>query len=127
MDIVLPGKPTPDTQEKFAAPSAAYEKHKKLKTIWLVSTAATAATGTALILKSNSLYNDYKIATTDAKDIREQYEKLDKISPVAFGAALFSGVMTGIQAKKQKDAKARLGFRMHPAQDGALVLSLIHI
>ena len=121
MDIVLPGKPTQDKQERSGATSADYEKHKKMKTIWLAATATTATAGTVLFIKSNSLYNDYKIATTDALEIREKYEKLDVIYPVALGAAVFSGVMTGIQAKKQKDAKAQLGFQVIPVKNGGLV------
>ena len=92
-----------------------------MKTIWLASTITTATAGAALLLKSYCLHNDYKTATSDAKEIREKFEKLDKIYPVAFGAAVLSGVMTGIQAKKQSDAKARVGFHVLPLQDGGLV------
>jgi PKD repeat protein len=121
MEIVLPGKPQRETTEPTQKISSDYDKHKKMKTIWLTSTITTATVGTALLLKSNGLHNDYKTATSDAKEIREKFEKLDKIYPVAFGAAVLSGVMTGIQAKKQKEAQANLSFYVVPYQDGGLV------
>jgi len=97
-------------QELVKEAASAYDKHKKMKTIWLAATGATTAAGMGLFLKSNSLYNDYKTATTDAVDIREKYEKLDKIYPALFGAAILSGAMTFIQAKKQSNATAKLEF-----------------
>ena len=121
MELVLPGKPVRETENAPTGTSSEYEKHKKMKTIWLISTITTASVGTGLLLKSNGLHNDYKTATSDAKEIREKFEKLDKIYPVAFGAAVLSGVMTGIQAKKQSDAKTRVGFHVLPLQDGGLI------
>ncbi len=118
LDLVLSGKPVKEKPEP--AVSSDYKKHKTKKTIWLASTITTAAVGTGLLLKSNSLHNDYESATTDAKEIREQFETLDKIYPVAFGAAVLSGVMTAIHAKKQANAKARIGFQVLPIQDGGL-------
>jgi len=121
MEIVLPGKPQRETTEPTKKLASDYDKHKKMKTIWLASTITTATVGTALFLKSNGLHNDYKTATSDAKEIREKFEKLDKIYPVAFGAAVLSGIMTGIQAKKQKEAQANLSFYVVPIQNGGLV------
>jgi PKD repeat protein len=97
-------------QKLMEEATSAYDKHKKMKTIWLIATGATTATGIGLMLKSNSLYNDYKTATTDAVDIREKYENLDKIYPAVFGAAIVSGAMTFLQAKKQTNATAKLKF-----------------
>jgi PKD repeat protein len=97
-------------QELAKVATSAYDKHKKMKTIWLIATGVTTATGMGLFLKSNSLYNDYKTATTDAVEIREKYEKLDKIYPAVFGVAILSGAMTIIQTKKQSNATAKLEF-----------------
>ena len=98
--------------------TSAYDKHKKMKTIWLIATGTTAATGMGLMLTSNSLYNNYKTATTDAVEIREKYEKLDKIYPAVFGAAILSGAMTFIQVKKQSNAMAKLEFAPIIGKDG---------
>jgi PKD repeat protein len=116
MEIVLPGKaPKPvSTGETLLT----YDKHRKMKTIWIISSATTAAAGTALLLKSSSLHNEYKTATTDAKDIRKKYETLDKIYPVAFAATIISGIQAVRHAKKQSDAKSSLGFHVMPLKEG---------
>ncbi len=123
MDIVLPGKPMKETKDLTTGTSTKYEKHKKMKTIWLASTVTSASAGTALILRSNSLHNDYKTATstTEALALKDKYKKTDTLYPVAFGVAALSGVMTGIHAKKQSDAKARIGFHALPIEEGGLI------
>lgn len=123
MDIVLPGKPMRETEDSATPTSSEYEKHKKIKTIWLASTITTATAGTVLLLKSISLHSDYKSATStaDAVDIKNKYKKLDILYPLAFGTAALSGVMTGIHAKKQADAKVRIGFHATPLDDGGLI------
>jgi len=106
------------------SPSSALEKYKKMKTVWLASTLATAGLGGILYLRANSLYNhEYHEATTtqEAIDIREKIQSLDKIYPFAFAAAVFSGIEVIIQSKKQADAEAQLGLQAVPVNEGGIV------
>ena len=98
-----------------------YEKHKRMKTIWIGAAGATTVAGTVMLLKANSLYNDYKTAKEDAEDIRHKYETLDKIYPFAFAAAIFSGVEIYIQAKKQSKTVAALKFQSIPEINGGMI------
>jgi PKD repeat protein len=126
MEIVLPGKPAKEAAEPTKNTLSDYDKQKKMKTIWLASTITTAGVGGILLLKSNSLKNDYKTATDDAESIREQYKTLGTVFPIFFAAAIFSGVQTAIHAKKQSSAKTQLSFQVSP--DNRMVwLSLLII
>jgi PKD repeat protein len=121
IEIVLPGKPSKIDSPTQISSSSEYDKHKKMKTIWLTSSITTFTTGGLVFLKSNSLHNDYNSSTTDAADIRKKYETLDKVYPALLGAAVLSGVMTIVHAKKQSEAKSKLSFQTHPTNGGGIL------
>jgi PKD repeat protein len=111
MKIVLLGQPTKVETVPENPANAEYLKQKKLKTIFLASTITSATVGGVILLKSNSLHNDYESATDEAESIRKKYETLDKIYPVFFAAAIFSGIETYIHAKNKIKLKRSLVFR----------------
>ena len=121
MEIVLPGQPTKVETVPENPANAEYLKQKKLKTIFLASAITSATVGSVILLKSNSLHNDYENATDEAESIREKYETLDNIYPFFFAAAIFSGVETYIHAKKQNKATTQLGFQAVPVKSGCVI------
>ncbi len=121
IEVVLPGKPSKIDSQSQSSSSAEYDKHKKMKTIWLASAITTFSVGGGIFLKSNSLHNDYKSSTSDAADIRNKYETLDKVYPVVWGTTVVCGVMTIIHAKKQSEAKSKLSIQTYPVQNGGIL------
>jgi len=95
-----------------------YKKHKTMKNIWMGAAIGTGAVGGYALLRSNSVYNDYKTARADAEDLRKQYETLDKIYPAAFVLCGVSATMMIIQMNKQKKAGRGISFHIVPFADG---------
>lgn len=101
--------------------SAAWQRHKTMRNIWLGGAVATGAVGGFALIRSNRLYDDYKTAREDAADIRGRFETLDIIAPVAF---VVSGVCLSqaiLQFSKQKKLEQRMGLHVMPAHEGLAV------
>jgi hypothetical protein len=103
-------------------PTISMNKYKKVRNIWLASTIASAGIGFYAISKSNSLYDEYQNATTDAGDIRNKIETYDKIKPIAFIASAACLVPFFIYKSKYKKAKQKLSLHASYYGDGGSIL-----
>lgn len=102
----------------------AYLKQKRRKNFWLVSTIISAGVGTYAYMQSESLYEEYHSASTNATSLRSQIETLDMVYPVAFGVAGFSMLKFIIHAGKQSKAKKLAIHPIHIQNGGGLAVSL---
>ena len=59
-------------------------EYKNKKLFWGIGAILTASVGAFSIIQSNTLYTDYKTATTQANSIHSQIESLNIVSPIAF-------------------------------------------
>jgi len=94
------------------------QKHKKLRTIWLGSAVATAGIGGYFLIKSNSLYNDWKKQGTD--ELKKKYKTYGVIGPAAL---VVSGVCISqviMQTKKIKTAEKSMSMNLLPVRDGCV-------
>ena len=101
--------------------STALQRHKTMRNIWLGGAVATGAVGGFAVVRSNSLYNDYKTAREDAADIRGRFKTFDVIAPVAF---IVSGVCLSqaiLQFSKQKKLEQRMGLHVIPLHEGLAI------
>lgn len=101
--------------------SQALQRHKTMRNIWLGGAVATGVVGGFAVIRSNSLYNDYKTAREDAADIRGKFETMDVVAPIAF---VISGVCLSqaiLQFSKQKKLEQRLGLHFMPVHDGLAI------
>lgn len=117
-DAVVPVEVVPVTDKGL---SLAWQKHKTMRNIWLGGAVVTGAVGGFALIRSNSLYDEYKTAREDAADIRGRFETLDIIAPVAF---IISGVCLSqaiIQFSKQKKSEQRMGLHVIPTHEGLAV------
>ena len=78
-----------------------FVKYKNKKLFWGIGAILTASVGTFCIIQSNTLYTDYKTATTQANSIHSQIESLNIVSPIAFALAGFSAIEFFVQHSKQ--------------------------
>ncbi len=95
------------------------QKHKKLKNIWLGSAVATAGIGGYCLIKSNSLYNDWKKEGTD--ELKKKYKTYGIAGPAAL---VLSGVCISqviVQSKKIKTAEKAMSMNLIPLDDGCIV------
>lgn len=100
--------------------SSQYYKYKKSKTFWAISTLTFGAAGSFAYLKSNSTYEQYKTATSNAADLHQQVEQFDMIAPIAYGLAGLCAVEFILKAGKQSKAKKQsLSFYPQPINQGA--------
>jgi hypothetical protein len=74
---------------------------QKRKTFWLITSILFSSVGTYSIIQSNSLYNEYKSARSNAGLLREQVETLSTLTPIAFGLSGISMIGFIVQHKKQ--------------------------
>jgi len=94
-------------------------KYKRRKTFWLISTIIAGGVGTYAYLEGNSKYDEYKNATgADVADLKNKYETLDQVYPIAFGAAGFCLVEFIIQSGKQAKAQKQVSFYPGPVKGG---------
>jgi len=95
------------------------QKHKKLRTIWLGSTVASAGIGTYCLIKSNSLWNDYK--TLGTKDLLKKSKTHGTIgySAIVVAGACVSQVI--IQSIKIRENKQTLSMNLIPLDKGCAV------
>jgi hypothetical protein len=95
----------PKFTEKSTIPtqilSNEFFKYKNKKLFWGIGAILTASVGAFCIIQSNTLYTDYKTATTQANSIHSQIESLNIVSPIAFALAGFSAIEFFIQHSKQ--------------------------
>jgi hypothetical protein len=95
----------PKFTEKSTMPSQIlsneFVKYKNKKLFWGIGAILTASVGAFSIIQSNTLYTDYKTATTQANSIHSQIESLNIVSPIAFALAGFSAIEFFIQHSKQ--------------------------
>jgi hypothetical protein len=96
------------TAQMQVDPTLEIQRHKRLKTFWLVSTVITSAAGGYSLWQSNKLYNEYNSAGNNATDIHQKVEMYDILAPVAFGISGFCLVEFIIHASKQGKAKRKL-------------------
>jgi hypothetical protein len=89
------------TIEQSRVLSNEYIKYNNKKLIWGIGAIVTAGVGAFSIIQSNSLYSDYKTATTQANSIHSQIESLNIVSPIAFALAGFSALEFFVQQSKQ--------------------------
>jgi hypothetical protein len=95
----------PKFTEKSTIPtqilSNEFVKYKNKKLFWGIGTILTASVGAFCIIQSNTLYTDYKTATTQANSIHSQIESLNIVSPIAFALAGLSAIEFFVQHSKQ--------------------------
>lgn len=94
-------------------------KHRRRKTFWLLSSIISSGIGLYAYQESNSKYSEYLDASgTDVLTLKNQYETMDKIYPVAFGVAGFCFLEFIIQGAKQARARKQLTFYPIPVKNG---------
>lgn len=95
----------PKFTEKSTMPSQIlsneFVKYKNKKLFWGIGAILTASVGAFSIIQSNTLYTDYKTATTQANSIHSQIESLNIVTPIAFALAGFSAIEFFVQHSKQ--------------------------
>jgi len=84
---------------------------KKKRNIWIFPAAISAGVGGYAYLQTGTLYEKYKIATTDAANIRGQVQTMSLVYPIAFAATGFSVIEFIIQnGKYSKEKKKKIAF-----------------
>lgn len=103
----------------------AFKKHKTLKTIWLTTGLVSSGIGIYSVIEANKLYDDYKVAETEAANIHKKIEAYDIVAPVAFGLSGVSVLNFFIQAGKQSKAKKQVSLQpMYLPNGGGAMLTL---
>lgn len=87
--------------------NAKLEAMRKKKNIWLIPMLATAGGGVYAYLQTGTLYEEYKVATTDAAKIRGQVQTMYLLYPIAFAATGFSLLEFIIQSGKYSREKSK--------------------
>lgn len=95
-------------------------KHKKGRNIWLASTVVSAGVGTYSTIRSNTLYEEYQNAGSEASDIRKQIETLDIITPVAYSIAAICLTGVIIKSVKYRKAEKNISLNTYPLKNGVL-------
>ncbi|MBK7481042.1 MAG: PEGA domain-containing protein [Bacteroidales bacterium] len=98
-------------------PANIIQKHKKQSHIWLSSAISFAGVGTYSLIRSNMLYKDYQNAGSDASEIRKKIERLDIISPVAYGISGLSTIGFIIKSSKQQKLKKQYNLQLSSFQN----------
>ncbi|MBN1338808.1 MAG: PEGA domain-containing protein [Bacteroidales bacterium] len=97
------------------------KKYKKRKIIWLSGAVLSAGAGVYYYLSAESNYKEYQTANDDATDLHNTIETQDKIWPAAFGLAGVCGVMTIINASRQKKIRSQINLSAIPVDGGAMI------
>lgn len=102
-----------------------FKRHKTLKTVWLTTALVSSGIGLYSVIEGNNLYDDYKVAESEAANIHKKIETYDIVAPVAFGISGFCGLNFFIQAGKQKEAKKQISLQpMYLPNGGGAMLTL---
>lgn len=101
-------------------PSIKALKHKKRRNIWFGSAIGFAGIGTYSMIRSNSLYEDYQNAGSEASNIRKQIETLDIITPIAYSFAAICSAGFIIKSIKYNKIKENISFNTYPIKEGML-------
>lgn len=102
-----------------------YDRLKKVKNIWLYSALLCGTIGAISSLQANSTYEKYKTTSgIEANDLIKWANRFKAVSPVAFGCAGLSVVVSIFKPVKQKKAKSlsngkSLNFYPVPIKNGA--------
>jgi len=101
-------------------PSIKARKHKKGRNIWFASAVISAGVGTYSMIRSNTLYEEYQNAGSEASDIRKQIETLDIITPITYSVAAIC--LTGfiIKSVKYRKAEKNISLNTYPIKNGVL-------
>ncbi|MDX9847119.1 MAG: PEGA domain-containing protein [Tenuifilaceae bacterium] len=95
-------------------------RYKRAKIVYGLGTIAAAGAGAYFRYSTITLYDDYKVATTDATAIFDKMEQHDLYSWASFGVAVPLGVMTIVKAVQQKKSERKITTALLPTRDGAL-------
>jgi hypothetical protein len=97
------------------------------KEVWIrwlyIAAGISAATGTYTHIRSNKIYDDYKIATlTDgAENLNKEYHQMLNLRNGAFGAAGVFGIASVVLHIKKIQKKRDLAISCFPVPEGAIV------
>lgn len=95
------------------------QKYKTQRTIWLGAAVATAGAGGYCLIKSNSLFNEWKTATENADELEKKYKTFGIIGPAALVVSGACVVQVLIQTKKIKTAEQTMSLNFIPLDKGA--------
>jgi molybdopterin-guanine dinucleotide biosynthesis protein len=118
---ITENKTTNITAQMQVDPTLEIQRHKRLKTFWLISTVITSGTGGYSLWQSQKLYDEYYNAGSNATDIHQKVEMYDILAPVAFGISGFCLVEFIIHASKQGKAKRKLNLYSSYYEDGGMM------
>lgn len=93
------------------------QKLKTLRTIFLGAAVATAGAGAFSLIKSNSLFNEWKKEGTD--DLKKKYKTYEVIGPAAFVVSGACALEVFLKTKKIRNAEKATSMNFIPLGNGA--------
>jgi len=97
------------------------QKYKTQRNIWLGAAVVTAGAGGYCLIKSNSLFNEWKTTTDDVDELEKKYKTFGVIGPAALVVSGACFVQVFLQTKKIKAAEQTMSMNFIPLDKGVLL------
>lgn len=104
-----------------------FRKFKFRKNLWLSGMVLTAAAGGYFYYSAERHYDQYQTATEHATKLHNQIVTEDIVWKAAAGVAGVCGIMTIINAAKQRQARHKMNISMVPMREGGMVSLMVNI